>query len=287
MRNAALFSVAIAFFLVAIALFYIGMNMPELNRNLERLSVASDVVTEEFPGLLDTANRLEPHVSPLLDEVAASRLLVGQVVQEAAAYRSELPAMMSRVDAMESRLAAVQAQLPEVMTRLDALLEESKVWRPVTESALKESEAWRSSIPDYLIRSEQLVAGARQAGKEASAGMVGGLISGTLSLPFQALANVGVLIDRRSMSARFLTDEDQANLRNAAIHMLQNPEEGLASWSSVGSGHAGTVEVVESAIRDEGPCHTLRITNLFQQGKSDVMTRKICRNVEGKWALAK
>lgn len=287
MRNAALFSLAAAFLLVAIALFYIGMNLPELNRNLERLSVVGDAVTEEIPDLLETADRLEPHVSPMLDEVAASRLLLGQAVQEAAAYRGELPAVMARVDALESRLAAVQAQLPEVMTRLDGLLEESKVWRPVTESALKESEAWRSSIPDYLTRSEQLVAGARQAGKEATQGMVGGFISGALSLPFQALANVGALIDRRSISARYLTDEDQENLRNAAIYMLQNPQKGLASWSSADSGHAGTVEVVESSSRDDGLCHTLKIINLFRDGKSDMMKRKICQDPEGSWAVAK
>lgn len=273
MRTAALFSLAAAFLLVALALFYIGMNLPELNRNLERLSAVGDAATEQMPGMLEAVNRVEPHVSPLLDEVAASRLQVGQVVEEAAAYRAELPAVMARVDALASRLEAVQAQLPDVMTRMDGLLEES--------------EAWRASVPDYLTRSEQLVAGARQAGKEASAGMVGGLISGTLGLPFKALANVGALIDRRSISARYLTDEDQANLRNAAVYMLQNPEQRLTSWSSAGSGHAGTVEVLESSSREDVVCHTLKISNLFHDGKSDMMKRKICKGAEGSWAVAK
>ena len=93
MRNAALFSLAAAFLLVAIALFYIGMNLPELNRNLERLSVVGDAVTAEIPDLLETVDRLEPHVSPMLDEVAARRLLVGQAVQEAAAYRGSAGAV--------------------------------------------------------------------------------------------------------------------------------------------------------------------------------------------------
>lgn len=287
MRNTALFAVAAAFTLVAAALFQIGAQLPELNANLERMTRLGDTLSAEVPGVVDVANRYEPHIDPMLAEVAASRTLAEQALDEAAAYRAQLPAMLEQLDALDTRLGELQAQLPEVLTRVDGALDESRAWRPVSEQALGEAHAWRGSIPGYLDRSERLVASAREAGKEASAGMVSGFFSGALSLPFQALGNVGALVDPRSLSARHLTDEDQANLRNAAIALLQDPSQKVAQWSSSNSGHSGTVSVIDSSSNRKGTCHTLAIENRFRDDKSETLERQICQDQDGKWNVRK
>ena len=280
-------AIAIALTLLAAALWRIGSELPELNRHLERLGGVGETLSGEVPGMVDVANRYEPHIDPLLQEVAASRALAEKALSESAAYRSELPALLARLDALDARLAELQGQLPAVLSRVDNALDESKAWRPISEQALTEAQSWRSDIPLYLDRSEKLVAGARQAGKEASSGMVSGFVTGTLSLPFKALGNVGELFDPRSLSARRMTDEDRRNLRAAAIALLDEPAQKTADWSSSESGHAGTVTVLESRVTDERTCHTLEIVNRFKGGQQETIQHHVCKNARGEWAISK
>lgn len=285
--NIASFALALAIALLAGALWRIGSNLPELNQNLTALSRLGETVAADVPAVVDMANRYEPHIDPLLAEVAASRASADAALAEAAAYRAQIPALLARLEALDAQLTALQGQLPDVLERVDGALDESRAWRPVSEQALGEAEAWRGSIPGYLDRSEQLVASAREAGKEASAGMVSGFFSGALSLPFQALGNVGALVDPRSLSARHLTEEDQANLRNAAIALLQDPAQKVAQWSSSSSGHSGTVAITDSSTSRKGTCHTLSIENRFKNDKSETLKRQICQDKDGKWDVRK
>ena len=114
-----------------------------------------------------------------------------------------------------------------------------------------------------------------------------GFFSGALSLPFEALGNVSALVDPRSLSARHLTEEDRANLRAAAIALLQDPSRKVANWASSGSGHSGTVEITDTRTTRKGTCHALAITNRFKGGKSETLKRELCREDEGKWQVGK
>ena len=270
--NISTITLAIAISLLAAALWRIGGNLPALNQNLDRISSIGEAVSGDVPEVIEVANRYEPHIDPLLKEMAA--------------YRQVLPEVLTRIDALNARLAAIEAQLPKALEHADRALVESRAWRPISAQIVDEAQAWRTGIPDYLSRSEQLVARARSIGAEASSGALTGLVTGTLSLPFRALTNVGSLIDKRSLSARKLTDEDRSNLSAAAIALLQQPQQKLARWSSTASGHSGTVVIMSSTVSDQETCHTLAITNQFENEKSDKITRRVCLDEDGQWQVS-
>lgn len=283
--NIGLIALAFAIAFLAAALWRIGGQLPELNQNLGNLSELGDTLAEDVPAVVEVANRYEPHIDPILAEVAASRELAQQALTEASAYRSELPALMAQLEALDQQLTSLQSDLPEILTRVDQAIEESRGWRPITEQTVSEATAWRDALPGYLDRSEQLVASAREAGKEASEGMVSGFFSGALALPFQALGNVGSLVDPRSLSARKLTEEDKDNLRAASITLLRDPSLQQADWQSEESGHSGTVAITDTTSSDHGLCHTLEIRNQFISELSDTISRQLCQDSEGKWQI--
>lgn len=286
MKNAASFAIAAAITCLAASLFYIGSQLPELNTNLSRINTLGEKTVSELPAALEVAQQYETHIEPLLAEVAASREVADKALTESAAYRQQLPAIMAQMETLQSQLATLQGQLPNVLERVDLALSESEQWRPITQVALVESEAWRANIPTYLARSEQLVANAREAGKEASAGAISGIFSGAIALPFQALENVGSFVDPRSLSAKHLTDEDKKNMRTAVIELLQNPSVKIASWTSEKSSHSGTLEIIDSQTTDAGICHTFKVKSEFKRGKTDTSNREICKGRDGTWAIS-
>ncbi|MDF1820043.1 MAG: hypothetical protein P1U64_00620 [Alcanivoracaceae bacterium] len=279
------YAIAFAIALLAAALWHIGSSLPELNRNLDAINRSADAATDQLPALVAVADRYEPHITPLLEEIAASRATVDSIVAETQAYRQELPALYQRLDTLDAQLTALEASLPDVLERVDAGLAESRAWRPLSNDAVQEATHWREAIPGYLDRSEALVASARKAGQEASSGMVTGFFSGALSLPFRALGNVSSLVDPRSLSARHLTEEDWTYLRNGAIVLLSKPEQAVAQWQSDTSGHRGTIQISNSTRTDSRECHQLLITNHFSNDRSETLKEKVCKGDDGIWAV--
>lgn len=281
-----LYAIALAVALLAAALWHIGSQLPELNRNLSGISRSADAATQELPAIIAVADKYEPHIPQLLDEIAATRATVDSIVTESQAYRNQLPDLYQRLDKLDAQLTSLQTSLPDVMERVDSGLAESQAWRPISVDAMAEAEHWRKEIPGYLDRSEALVAGARKAGAEASSGMVTGFFSGALSLPFKALRDISSLVDPRSLSARHLTDDDWTLLRNAAITLLTQPENQLAEWQSEASGNRGSVRIIESATSASSECHVLMITNHFKKGGKETLEKqRVCKGEDGRWAV--
>lgn len=280
------YAIAVAIALLAAALWNLGSNLPALNDNLSSLNQSADTVTQELPAMLAVADRYQPHVTPLLEEIAATRATVDSIVTESQAYREQLPALYQRLDTLDAQLTSLEARLPDILQRVDAGLAESSAWRPLSSDALAEAAQWREELPVYLDRSEALVASARKAGQEASSGMVTGFFSGALSLPFKALRDISSLVDPRSLSARHLTEDDWALLRSAAITLLSRPEQELAKWQSPTSGHNGTVRIVESKQLDAQECHVLLITNFFSGDRQETLDKqRVCKGEDGRWAV--
>jgi surface antigen len=281
-----LYAIALAVALLAAALWHIGSQLPELNRNLSGISRSADAATQELPAMIAVADKYEPHIPLLLDEIAATRATVDSIVTESQAYRTQLPDLYQRLDKLDAQLTSLQNSLPDVMERVDSSLAESQAWRPISVDAVAEAENWRQEIPGYLDRSEALVAGARKAGAEASSGMVTGFFSGALSLPFKTLSNISKLADPRSLSARHLTEEDWMLVRQAAATLLAQPENLVAEWQSEATANRGTVRIIDSAKSASTECHVLLITNHFSVGGKETLEKqRICKGKDGRWAL--
>jgi regulator of replication initiation timing len=272
--------------------------------------------TKEIPGFIDAVDRATPHISSIVTEVELVRIEVGKVralvdeqipailmqvdravplveqgLMQSEQYSQELPQLWQHLEKIETQIQLLQKSLPDVLQRVDAVVEttnattlEVSQWRPHSTQYLTEIKHSREDIPQYLSRAEAIIIDAKTIGKEASSGLVSGFLQGVISLPFDVVAGLTGIVDAKSLSAQYLTEQDIIIMQEQVLLLLANNNKQQAFWHNNDSGNRGKISKKPRFTQNGLPCHKLTFVNHFKD-QQETLNELMCQDKQDLWQV--
>lgn len=291
-----------AFSMLALAgaLVYFTVELIGVSRQIPEILLTVEKVSEKIEPVMDEVGEIRELVTPILDEVAETRKLIKPAIDEYAKTNAQIPRFLdeyaktnAQIPDILNQLEATRVMLPDVMKTVDGaslavitISKEVEATRPLVPKVLIEIEKTRDSIPPMMDRADELIAKARDAGKEASRGAVTGVFSGILMAPFVFVGDVGKrLVGVSEEEAKDLSEEDFSMIEATTSEILENAEVGdIKTWENKKSGSSGSIKLLD--ITSNFYDHECRefYMNLYNKGK---LLKKqnitLCQNDDGEW----
>ncbi len=247
-------------------------------------------IIELVPDILKEVEEIRKLIPPILSEVEQTRKIIPPILNEVEQTRKQIPAVLKESEAIRGELPAVLASADKASNAVADVSKQVEATRPLIPEVLKEVETTRESIPPMMDRADELIEKARVAGKEASEGAVTGVFSGIIRAPFALVSDAGESISgMSSKEAKQYTEKDFQLNKAASLSLLNAGSKGEEKkWNNPESGNHGIVRL--SDIYSQGEyaeidCRELLIKFYKKGEKSKEVTRSLCKNENGEWAL--
>jgi len=287
LRSMALFALAGAIVYLAVAIIKVAQQIPAILQQVEQVNAtAIDAV--------DKANPVIEAVPGFVLGLQDTNHLIPQILKEAEAATSQIPAILQRVDSIQQQLDALHNDLPGVLkvveqtnktinetnTQIEAAL-------PLVPLVLAQVEQTRDVIPDYLTRVENLVDSTRELSEEAGKGAVSGVLKGILTSPFGLLKNTRDLLFSGFSSELGYTEEDFERVYKAAIELLNSAdaENQTKTWRNTKSGNSGEIRVTDQYSREGSDCKQVELLFRAKKGTEESLEKQVCMSDSGQWEL--
>lgn len=285
------FCLALAIGYLAFSLSKIAQQIPTLVTVVDKTADTAEKFQPQIDNVIANVDAINQQIPNILAQIEQTRPLIDEAIKESGRYSQSIPALLEHLTTIEKQVADIQTQLPAVLSRIDQIVlttdsttKEVAKWRPHSTAYIEQIKHSREDIPEYLTRVEYIIEDAKTIGREASSGMVSGFFQGVVSIPFNVLSKLTGIVDSDSQSARHLTEEDIAILKEKTVTLLKDPNRKSITWRNKKSENSGTISKKRD-FKDKGKsCHAIEMVNKFDK-KSETLYSTMCKDQDGDWRV--
>lgn len=302
-RNSATYLLAVSLFSLAGAIIYftwevaqVREQIPEILASVEQTSNEIEPVVDEIaairdliPPILNEVAETRKLVSPILEEVRLTREQIPSILQETGKIREQIPPILKEVEKTRKQIPSILKEVKAVRKELPAVLKSTDKASDAIVLAAREVEKTREAIPPMLDRADQVIAGARVAGQEASKGAVTGVITGIFTAPFAIVGNIGKsVVGLSDKEARDYGEKDLELLKQAGQEALISGKVGTSKeWENPESGFSGKMTLISIDTSGERECRVIHLQS-WKRGKlKNDKQIKLCLNEDQQWEEVK
>lgn len=256
----------------------------------------------EIPTLIEKIDATVLRVTPIITEISQLQAVLPSIIEQSQGYQVLLPQVLTRIDDINQHIPAIIQEVEKVRSEIPPILEQTEAWRKVVPdmltrvdntnatisnvnqqipSILDESVALRHDVPTMLTQAQTLVNQAETAGKQASKGVVSGVLGGIFSSPLQLIDTIGVISsDTLGLKDETsITEVDQQHYKDALSKLMLSPKEGhYQQWKNNTSGNYGVITINSIDINDGVSCYIIdsdfTIVTGKDKGKHNLSTKK-------------
>jgi surface antigen len=285
----AIYLSAFSMLALAAALVYFTIELVGLARQIPDILQTVNNTSERIAPVITEVGAITELVPPILKEIEETRKVVKPAIEEYAKTNQQIPRILDEVAATRKALPAVLKSADKASAAVVTMSKQVEALRPLIPEVLSEVEKTRESIPGMLDRADQIVANARDAGKEASQGAVSGVFTGILMAPFVFVGDIGKsLVDISGKNADKLSKDDYALVEKASRELLAQGNKGeVKNWENKKNNSSGTVTLVDitenSEDEDNVECRELHIYIKHKGETIQDKNRTLCKDADGKW----
>jgi hypothetical protein len=293
---------AIAIGLLSYSLIQFTQHIPNILTTIKQTSEIVATVSPKINDIIDEVALVRAEVAnvralvaeqtpEILSQIEMTRPIVSDVIAESENYSKQLPELLKQLTEIEQLVTSIQTDLPTILKRVDAIVvtinnttREMALWRPQSKEYLHEIELSREYIPRYLSRVEQTIVDAKTIGKEASSGVASGFFKGVITLPFEVVAGLAGMVDVKSRSAKYLTDQDVTLMQEKLLTLLNDKAQSKSIWKNIDSGNSGTIFKGKAIMRNKQSCLNVTFNNRFGKQK-ETLNELMCLDDKGLWKV--
>lgn len=268
---------------VAAALAYFAYTLTLVNKTVPAILAQVEQTLSKVDPVLAQIEATRQTVPPILDEIAALRKQIPPVLDEVTAVRRQIPPVLEEV-------AATRKALPPLVNSTAKSLHEASTTvnklEPHIPAVLDEVRQTREALPGLMMRAENLLAGAKKAGQEASKGAVLGFFGGIITAPFKIIGGIGKGFSNAIglTEERGFTEQDIKLAEEATNSAIRIGKIGAAtSWENPENNNRGTVTLLEQRMQGEQACYVIHYQAISTSGKTHETDAEICQDKDGNW----
>ena len=189
------------------------------------------------------------------------------ILEEAAAYREQIPSILEEIDDIEQRIPPIVAEVEAVRTK-------------TIPDIIEQVEAIRAEIPQHLDKAEQISENIETAGQKAGEGAVTGVFTGIIKAPMSIVSGISGTV----LPSSDLTEEDRLYIVKAVEELVDGGREGeVTSWKNPNSGVRGKVSITEIQESADPVCMIINMTAYRRYKKLGEANARICQDSDGAW----
>lgn len=305
LATASRFAIAAAIVYFAYQLGQVGMQLPAVMQSVDEVSQHIEPALGEFKEIRKEMTEVRGLIPGVLAEVGEVRRQIPPILAQVEAINRQIEPILQRIDKTVTVVNDTQQQIPQILDTADdaivALNATRKEVLPLVPPVLEEVKLTRQSVDPTLDRVEELVedvyfkatdviAGAQDAGKQASEGAVKGFFTGLVKLPFQFVGSLAspIVSQFDKKVADQLTEKDIELLAKTSDRAIQSDKlKKEWRWENPASGNSGSITVVRDFERQGLQCAEARIRISNKRKEILDMLDEFCKNEENKWVSVK
>ena len=190
------------------------------------------------------------------------------------------------VETADNAVAAINQTRDEVVPLVPPMLEQVELTREAIDPTLSRVE---DLVEDTYFKSQDVIAGAQEAGQEASEGAVKGFFTGIIKLPFELVGTLASPIVKSldPKIAEQLTEEDlklMAKVGRKAVASKNTNKEWR--WENPESKNSGTIVILRKFDQDKLDCIEAELSISRNKRKIYEGIDEFCIDENKKWVLA-
>jgi archaellum component FlaC len=274
-KSTATYVLALSLFCLAGALIYFSLKVSEVTQSLPTILDSVEQASAKIEPVLEEVNEIRVLIPPILEEVKQTRLLVPPILEEVRKTREIIPPILEEVEqtrkqvpAILEEVAATRKQIPAIIKATDktsdsvvTASQEIAATRKIIPDILDQVEKTREAIPPMLDKADQIVAEAKQAGKEASEGAVAGVFTGIIKAPIKMVGDFSKsVLGSMGKGVKGFSDDDREMITKLGNELLASGVKGDSrSWINPKNDNENTVSIVEEKTIKSRECKVLRV----------------------------
>ncbi len=318
LATASRFAIAGAIVYFAYQLAQIGNQVLSVTESLDRVTKHIDPTLHEIreirveitevrkliPEILEEVAEVRRHFPIIVDEVGEVRKSIPPILTRISSVEKQIPPLLKRVDEALAVVGEIQQQIPQIVATADraiATLDQTREEMvPLVLQALQEIRLTRDSVELTLNRVEDLVedayfkatdaiGAAQEVGQEASEGVVKGIFTGLIKLPFQLVGTLASPIVKTIGQdvLKQLTEKDIELMATAGNLLFESGDINREQhWENPNSGNSGSITILRIIDHQGIDCveGRLKISNKRRQLHDRI--DEYCLNDKDEWILA-